>query len=112
MFEREVKFIYDFNSNKVKKLGPSATFTELLPLGIHPAILQYISAEIEFRVFEDRQTLLKHSMFDYSGPKITSVLVIGTSKRILCKSFISIFPLISPSIFFCKRSICPSNFFS
>lgn len=71
MFEREVKFIYDFNSNKVKKLGPSATFTELLPLGIHPAILQYISAEIEFRVFEDRQTLLKHSMFDYSGPKIT-----------------------------------------
>lgn len=71
MFEREVKFIYDFNSNKVKKLGPTATFTELLPLGIHPAILQYISAEIEFRVFEDRQTLLKHSMFDYSGPKIT-----------------------------------------
>lgn len=71
MFEREVKFIYDFNSNKVKKLGPSATFTELLPLGIHPSILQYISAEIEFRVFEDRQTLLKHSMFDYSGPKIS-----------------------------------------
>lgn len=71
MFEREVKFIYDFNSNKVKKLGPTATFTELLPLGIHPAILQYISAEIEFRVFEDRQTLLKHSMFDYSGSKIT-----------------------------------------
>jgi len=71
MFEREVKFIYDFNSNKVKKLGPSATFAELLPLGIHPAILQYIGAEIEFRVFEDRQTLLKHSMFDYSGTKIS-----------------------------------------
>jgi len=71
MFEREVKFIYDFNSNKVKKLGASATYTELLPLGIHPAILQYISAEIEFRVFEDRQTLLKHSMFDYSGAEIS-----------------------------------------
>jgi len=71
MFEREVKFIYDFNSNKVKKLGASATYTELLPLGIHPAILQYISAEIEYRVFEDRQTLLKHSMFDYSGIEIS-----------------------------------------
>lgn len=71
MFEREVKFIYDFNSNKVKKLGASATYTELLPLGIHPAILRYISAEIEFRVFEDRQTLLKHSMFDYSGTEIS-----------------------------------------
>ena len=71
MLEREVKFIYDFNSNKVKKLGATATFTELLPLGIHPAILQYISAEIEYRIFEDRQTLLKHSMFDYSGPQIS-----------------------------------------
>lgn len=71
MFEREVKFIYDFNSNKVKKLGSTATFTELLPLGIHPAILQYISAEVEYRVFEDRQTLLKHSMFDYSGAEIS-----------------------------------------
>ncbi|HET55450.1 MAG TPA: hypothetical protein ENN33_09570 [Ignavibacteria bacterium] len=71
MFEREVKFIYDFNSNKVKKLGASATYTELLPLGIHPAILQYISAEIEYRVYEDRQTLLKHSMFDYSGAEIS-----------------------------------------
>lgn len=71
MFEREVKFIYDFNSNKVKKLGTSATYTELLPLGIHPAILQYISAEIEYRVYEDRQTLLKHSMFDYSGVEIS-----------------------------------------
>lgn len=71
MFEREVKFIYDFNSNKVKKLGASATYTELLPLGIHPAILQYISAEIEYRVYEDKQTLLKHSMFDYSGAEIS-----------------------------------------
>ncbi|MCZ7601886.1 MAG: hypothetical protein M5R37_03420 [Melioribacteraceae bacterium] len=71
MLEREVKFIYDFNSNKVKKLGSTATFSELLPLGIHPAILQYISAEIEYRIFEDRQTLLKHSMFDYSGPQIS-----------------------------------------
>ena len=70
MFEREVKFIYDFNSTKVKKLGSTATYMELIPLKLHPAIMQYISAEIEYRVYEDRQTLLKHSMFDYTGREI------------------------------------------
>lgn len=71
MFEREVKFIYDFSSSKVKKLGNTATYAELLPLDLHPAIMRYIAAEIEYRVFEDRQTLLKHSMFDYSGKEIS-----------------------------------------
>lgn len=71
MFEREVKFIYDFNSSKVKKLGTTATYAELIPLDLHPAIMRYIAAEIEYRVFEDRQTLLKHSMFDYSGYEIS-----------------------------------------
>lgn len=71
MFEREVKFIYDFSSSKVKKLGSTATYAELIPLDLHPAIMRYIAAEIEYRVFEDRQTLLKHSMFDYSGYEIS-----------------------------------------
>jgi hypothetical protein len=71
MFEREIKFIYDFNLNKVNKLGPYFTFEQLQSIDLHPAILHYISAEIDYLVFEDRQKLLKNSVFDYSGEKIT-----------------------------------------
>lgn len=70
MFEREIKFIYDFNLNKVNKLGPYFTFEQLQSVDLHPAILNYISAEIDYLVFEDRQKLLKNSVFDYSGEKI------------------------------------------
>jgi len=71
MFEREIKFIYDFNLNKVNKLGPFFTFEQLLASELHPAIIQYISAEIDYLIFEDRQKLLKNSVFDYSGEKIS-----------------------------------------
>lgn len=71
MFEREIKFIYDFNLNKVNKLGPYFTFEQLQNADLHPAILHYISAEIDYLVFEDRQRLLKNSVFDYSGEKIS-----------------------------------------
>lgn len=70
MFEREIKFIYDFNLNKINRLGPYFTFEQLAATDIHPAILHYISAEIDYLVFEDRQSLLKNSVFDYSGEKI------------------------------------------
>ena len=72
MFEREIQFIYDFSHNKIKKLGSFITFSELKSTNLHPAILQYISAEIDFYIFEDRQKLLKDSLFDYSGSKINS----------------------------------------
>lgn len=71
MFEREIKFIYDFNLNKVNRLGPYFTFEQLSQVDLHPAILQYISAEIDYLIFEDRQKLLRKSVFDYSGEKIT-----------------------------------------
>jgi hypothetical protein len=72
MFEREIKFIYDFNLNKVNRLGPYFTFEQLTGIDIHPAILNYISAEIDYLIFEDRQNLLKNSVFDYSGEKISN----------------------------------------
>jgi len=71
MFEREIKFIYDFNLNKINKLGPYFTFEQLSAVDLHPVILNYISAEIDYIIFEDRQKLLKDSIFDYSGEKIT-----------------------------------------
>jgi hypothetical protein len=87
MFEREIKFIYDFNLNKVKRLGPYFTFEQLSTTDIHPAIFHYISAEIDFLVFEDRQKLLKNSAFDYSGEKISYSFVQITEELKKTKRF-------------------------
>jgi hypothetical protein len=87
MFEREIKFIYDFNLNKIKRLGPYFTFEQLSTTDIHPAILHYISAEIDFLVFEDRQKLLKNSVFDYSGEKISYSFVQITEELKKTKRF-------------------------
>lgn len=71
MFEKEVKFICDFCLNKVNKAGAVLTFEKLKDLEIHPAILKYISAEIDYQIFKDRQILLEKSSFDYSGSEIS-----------------------------------------
>ncbi len=83
MFEREIQFIYDFNQNKVKRLGSFMTFEQLEETDVHPAILQYISGEIDFLIFEDRQKLLKESLFDYSGEKVSEhfAAISGEIKR-------------------------------
>jgi len=71
MFEKEIEFIYKYNLNKIKHLGSFITYEQLLTTNIHPALLQYLSAEIDFLIYEDRQKLLKDSLFDYSGDNIT-----------------------------------------
>jgi hypothetical protein len=70
MFEKEVKFIADFNLNKVKNLGSFITFDKILNSSLHPAVLQYISAELDYLIDEDRKKLLQQSVFDYSGPEV------------------------------------------
>lgn len=70
MFQTEIKFITDFTLNHVKKLGAFFTFERLLETNIHPAIKQYLNAEFDFLIYEDRQKLIQGSLFDYSGPKI------------------------------------------
>ena len=70
MFEKEIKFIVDFSLNKVKNFGSFFSFEKLLSTDIHPAILHYISAEIDYLIFEDRKKLIQNSVFDYSGPEI------------------------------------------
>ena len=71
MFEKEIKFIYDFNLNQIRKLGTYTTYDQLTETELHPAIIQYISAEIDYLIFEDRQKLLSNSIFDYTGEKIS-----------------------------------------
>ncbi|MFC2134466.1 hypothetical protein ACFLTH_07590 [Bacteroidota bacterium] len=71
MFRKEIKFIYDFNLSQVRKLGSYLTYEQIKRTDIHPAILHYISAEIDYLIFEDRQKILKDSIFDYSGELIS-----------------------------------------
>ncbi|MFA4923185.1 MAG: hypothetical protein WC557_03225 [Ignavibacteriaceae bacterium] len=70
MFEKEIQFITDFNLNKIKRLGSFFTMEDLTKAKVHPAIVQYISAEIDYLIFLDRQNLLQKSAFDYSGNEI------------------------------------------
>src|SRR3970282_1137073 len=74
MFEKEIKFISDFCRNKISKAGSFLTFEKLKGIEIHPAILKYISAEMDFQIFKDRQVLLQKSAFDYSGSEISKYL--------------------------------------
>jgi len=70
MFEKEIKFISDFCLNKVKGLGSFFTYEKLAGTDLHPAILRYISAELDYMIYSDRKKLLQHSYFDYSGKEI------------------------------------------
>ena len=71
MFEREIKFIVDFNLNKIRKSGSFFTLDKLSSAGMHPSIIKYISAELDLMIYEDRKRLLTNSMFDYSGNEIS-----------------------------------------
>jgi len=70
MFEKEIKFISDFCLNKVKGLGSFFTYDKLAGTDLHPAILRYISAELDYMIYADRKKLLQNSYFDYSGKEI------------------------------------------
>lgn len=74
MFEKEIEFITDFNLNKIKNFGAYLTLQNLSSAQLHPAILQYISANLEHRIYLDQQRLLQKSAFDYSGDKISNLL--------------------------------------
>ncbi|MCW8816255.1 MAG: hypothetical protein OQK52_00095 [Ignavibacteriaceae bacterium] len=71
MFEKEIKFIGDFCFNKVRNLGNIFTLDKIIATGIHPAIVQYISAELEYMIYSDRRKLLQQSYFDYTGKEIS-----------------------------------------
>ena len=71
MFEKEIKFIGDFSFNRVRSLGSNFTLEKIIATGIHPAIVQYISAELEFMIYSDRRKLLQQSYFDYTGKEIS-----------------------------------------
>lgn len=102
MFQTEIKFITDFTLNNVKKLGAFFTFEKLLDTNIHPAIKQYLNAEFEYLIYEDRQKLIDKSLFDYSGSKISHyfALISEEIKKTKKVSFEDIKILISRAVSF------------
>jgi hypothetical protein len=72
MFENEIKFISDFNLNKVKELGSFITIEKFLAIDIHPSIKKYVEGEIDYLISEDRKKLIENSLFDYSGTEISN----------------------------------------
>lgn len=102
MFQAEIKFITDFTLNNVKKLGAFFTFEKLLDTNIHPAIKQYLNAEFEYLIYEDRQKLIEKSLFDYSGSKISHYfeLISDEIKKTKKVSFEDIKILISRAVSF------------
>lgn len=71
MFDKEIKFITDFCLNKINKDSRSISLENLRALDIHPAIVKYISADLDYKIYLDRRKLLHNSTFDYSGRTIT-----------------------------------------
>jgi len=71
MFENEIKFISDFSLNKIKNFGSFVTFGKLAESELHPAIVTYISAELDYMIYRDRKKLLHNSIFDYTGREIS-----------------------------------------
>ena len=70
MFDKEIKFITDFNLNKIAPSGKGFTLQALKEANLHPAILKFISAELDYLIFLDRKKLLQNSSFDYSGKEL------------------------------------------
>jgi len=87
MFEKETKFIADFNINKIRKLGAFFTLDGLASAKIHPAIFQYISAELDYLIYLDRKRIIKQSVFDYTLPEVTphfnSIAVVIKKNKLL-----------------------------
>jgi len=71
MFEKEIKFIGDFCFNQVRSLGSSFNLDKIISAGVHPAVVQYISAELDYMIYSDRRKLLQQSYFDYAGKEIS-----------------------------------------
>lgn len=86
MFEKEINFITDFSLEKIKSLGSYFTFNDILAADIHPSITKYISAELNYLIFEDREKLLASSIFDYSQPNVVKLLQSVDNELKKCKT--------------------------
>jgi hypothetical protein len=102
MYEKEIQFITDYNLNKINNLGPTFTIDKLVDLELHPAIIRYISGELDYLIYLDRKALLENSTFDYSGMKINEYFsqISMELKRTIKLSFEQVKKLIEKAVAF------------
>jgi hypothetical protein len=70
MFEKEIRSIVDYNLNKVKRFGAFFTFEKINNSDLHPALILYISTQLDYLIYQDRRKLLNESAFDYTGAEV------------------------------------------
>ncbi|MCB0730793.1 MAG: hypothetical protein KDC88_07150 [Ignavibacteriae bacterium] len=72
MFKNEIKFITDLNLNKLQILGKRFTIEDIKKSRIHPALLQFINANIDSEIFKDRKRIEKNSILNYQNDRINN----------------------------------------
>jgi hypothetical protein len=70
MLKEQVFKIYDDNLSKLKTEGESVSYKQLLDSDIHPALKNYVSAELKLLFYKDKSIISKKSVFNYSSPKV------------------------------------------
>lgn len=83
MYKKEIKFIYDFNVNKLQTLNNRLTISDIKKCKLHPALFEYIEAAINQEIFLDKKQILDNSRFNYSSDRINDYfnLISGEIKR-------------------------------
>ena len=66
MFEKYINRIYQTNVEKLGSLGERTTLKELKNTDLHPAFINYLSAELDYLIYKDRSKILNESQFDYT----------------------------------------------
>lgn len=66
MYQKEIEALTEHNLEKLTPLGDSITLEALSASDIHPAIIRFISSELDFMIYKERKILLERSFFDYS----------------------------------------------
>lgn len=70
MFEQEIRTLTEQTIERIKELGNEFTLDALSSVSIHPAVVRYISSELDYMIFRERQVLLHQSRFDYSDREL------------------------------------------
>jgi len=72
MFESEIKRLIDYNISLIEPLGDYLTLETIAGQGLHQSAINYLNAEVDNLLYTDRNRILKKSVFDYSGEKISN----------------------------------------
>lgn len=74
MFEKEIERLGQETIERLPVGRESYTLDELQSANIHPAVVQYISAELDFLAARDLRAIVAQSAFNYADPEVKPYL--------------------------------------